>query len=310
MEPLPAAFHVLGVDLGGTKTALVAGVSDGSILARLEFPTEPERGYPEWLARFSVEFESLKNQTPDWQPHTAGISVGGPADWQAGRLQSPPNLPGWQCDIRADVARRSGVNCRMEHDGRAGAMAEQRFGAGRGVSNLIFLTLGTGIGAGVIANGQILRGAGGTAGESGHLRIARDGPEAYGKRGSLEAFASGAGISRLAAYLHPEQWPFPPDARAVISAAAQGDSAAEEVLRTSADKLGAAMAILVDLLNPEMISLGSLAGRLPGWYLEQASSIVEKEALPQSAAQCRILPSQLGDRLQDTAAIMAALEGL
>lgn len=310
MEDSPKAIQILGIDLGGTKTALVAGDSRGRIFQRVEFPTYPQVGYDGWLKRLPDALAELKTLAGAWRPEVSGISAGGPADWKCGRLLSPPNLPGWDCSVRDDVSRLTGLPCRMEHDGRAGALAEHRFGAGQGCANVIFLTFGTGMGAGIIIDGRIYRGTCGAAGEIGHVRLAEDGPEAYGKTGSVEAFASGAGISRLAARMYPARWPEEPGAQAVIEAARTGDPDAGGVLRASAQKLGMTLALLVDVLNPEVIILGSLATRLPEAYLKQAFETLEAEALPGNFACCRVVRSGLGARLQDTAALMAALEGL
>ncbi len=303
--------QLLGVDLGGTKTALIAGDSLGVVLGRVEFPTQPAEGYLAWLHRFETFFKNLKVVAHEWSPTMAGVSVGGPADWRKGVLQCPPNLPGWDSvPIRDDIGDVVGFPCRMEHDGRAGALAEWRFGAGRGIDDLIFLTFGTGIGAGIILAGKILRGACGSAGEVGHVRVSPKGPVAYGKAGSLESFASGVGIARLAAQLYPDRWPTEPTAREIIQLAGKGDIEAQDVLDESADKLGLGLAMLTDMFNPQIIILGSLADRLNESYLIRAISVMRLEALSTTFNACRVVRSALGDRLQDVAALMAATDGV
>ena len=135
-------------------------------------------------------------------PDAIGISIGGPLDLQRELVCSPPNLPYWD-DIPLPrlLSERYGVPASMEHDARAGVLAEWRFGAARGRSHVVFLTAGTGLGAGVIVGDRLLRGATGRAGEVGHWRMTPDGPEAYGKTGSWEALSSGGGLPRLAAHL-------------------------------------------------------------------------------------------------------------
>jgi len=300
---------ILGVDIGGTKTALVAGTQGGEILGRIEYPTKPDEGYSQWQSSFTENLRQLEAETLAWSPGMAGISVGGPADWVAGVLQAPPNLSTWiSVPIRDDIARVSGLPCKMEHDGRAGALAEHRWGAGKGLSNIIFLTFGTGIGAGLILNGSIYRGADGAAGEIGHVRLADDGPTAYGKIGSAEAFASGTGIARLGTHFFPGTLAGL-SAKDIVERAESGDADAVRVLEISAGKLGQVLALLADLINPEMIILGSLASHLPQWYLDEAESVLRSEALAANSG-CRIAKSALGSRLQDLAAIAAALEGL
>ena len=305
------AEPLLGVDLGGTKTALIAGDSSGAVLGRVEFATRPQDGYLQWLARLRSAFGNLMAVAASWQPSRGGVSCGGPADWRAGRLKSPPNLPGWEgAPLRDDLSNLTGLPFRMEHDGRAGALAEARFGAGKGCQDLIFLTFGTGIGAGIISGGRLVRGAGGSAGEIGHVRLAEEGPEAYGKRGCVESFASGTGIARLAARRFPQRFGPETSAQQVIELARSGDGDAAEVLRESARRLGQALAILADLFDPQVIILGSLARRVPEWYIESAVEEMRAEALPETSQGCRVEPSALGERLQDVAALCAAMEGV
>lgn len=311
MQARTSPEQLLGVDLGGTKTALIAGDASGAVLGRVEFATRPEDGYLQWLARLRSAYGNLQAVAGEWRAERGGVSCGGPADWSAGRLKSPPNLPGWTgAPLRQDLADVTGLPFRMEHDGRAGALAEAHFGAGQGCSDLIFLTFGTGIGAGIISGGRLIRGAGGSAGEIGHVRLTEDGPEAYGKRGCVESFASGTGIARLAVRRFPERFGAETSAKRVIELARSGDPDAGAVLRESARRLGEAMAILADLFNPQIIVLGSLARRVPEWYLEMAVDVMRAEALPETSEACRVVPSGLGERLQDVAALCAAMEGV
>ncbi len=302
--------HLLGVDLGGTKTALVAGDTDGNVFRRVEYPTRPKDGYLAWLSRFRSALSNIRGCALEWSPVCAGISCGGPADWERGVLLEPPNLPGWRdVPVRDDISDMADLPCRMEHDGRAGALAEHRFGAGKGYSSLVFLTFGTGIGAGIILDGRIWRGAAGTAGEVGHVRLADRGPFAYGKEGSVEAFASGTGIARLATLRFPERFAKDTEARDVIALEAQGDDDAHSVLEESSRRLGQTLAMLADVLNPRIIVLGSLAARLPSWYLETARQVLQTEALPANSEACEVVCSALGDRLQDLASLVAATDG-
>ncbi len=302
--------QLLGVDIGGTKTALIAGNSAGDVFGRVEFPTLPEKGYLGWLSRAAQAWRNLQAVAPEWRPAAGGISVGGPADWGAGVLLNPPNLPGWDgVPVREDLAGAFGLPFAIEHDGRAGALAEHQFGAGRGVDNLVFLTFGTGIGAGIIIGGRLYRGASGASGELGHVRMDTRGPRAYNKTGSFEAFASGGGIAKLAALRFPARWPSDPTAREIIELAGSGDTDALAVLDESADALGRGMGLLADILNPELIILGSLASRLNERYHERALASMRSEALPGNFDACRVVVSALGERLQDLAALMAAVHG-
>lgn len=302
---------ILGVDVGGTKTALIAGFSSGDILDRREFPTDQSSGYASWLAYLKQVWDSFSAELFPWKPTLTGISVGGPADWENGILLAPPHLSTWKdAPIRDDVASLVGTPARMEHDGRAGALAEYLFGIGVGSKNMVFLTFGTGIGAGIIINGKPYRGASGSSGEIGHVRVAEDGPVVYGKAGCLESFASGTGIAALARRDYPEKFPAGTEAKSVIDAAKAGDQDAASVLRESAVKLGQGMAMIVDLLNPELIVLGSLSWRVPSWYIDIAKQSMRAEALFNNVEACMVAQAALKDQLQDKAALAAALYGL
>jgi glucokinase len=198
----------------------------------------------------------------------------------------------------------------VEHDGNAGALAEYHFGVGRARSDLqhlIFLTCGTGIGAGFIINGRVLHGATDTAGEVGHWRLSEDGPVGFGKRGSWEAFSSGQGMALLAERLFPQRWPAGTAIRDLVDEILAGDPEALTVATEAGRRLGQGLALLIDALNPQVIVLGSLAAVLGERILAPARTVVAAEALPQAAAACEILPAALGTHIGDVASLMAAL---
>ena len=171
-----------------------------------------------------------------------------------------------------------GIPCRLENDANACALAEWKWGAGRGSSNMIFLTFGTGIGAGLILNGRLDKGACDLAGEVGHVRLAEDGPEGYGKRGSFEGFCSGGGIARLAqeivrdmlarsepvAFVRGQELDRL-DAKVLADAAQAGDSLARSIWEIVGGRLGQGLAMLIDILNPEVIVIGSIFARQQGF---------------------------------------------
>ena len=197
---------LIGLDIGGSKIACVEGDSSGRILQRIEMPTEAARVFEATLPRLLEAVDRLRAAAlaAGRQVVAVSVSVGGPLQIAAGVLLDPPHLPGWHnTALRQRLAESiPDLEVHIEHDGNAGALAEFHFGAGRarpGLRHLVFLTFGTGLGAGFIVNGRILHGASDTAGEIGHWRLAADGPEGYGKRGSWEGFASGAGLVQLAA---------------------------------------------------------------------------------------------------------------
>lgn len=294
---------LLGVDIGGTKTAFVAGTAAGDILERVEIPSDVQRGPEAMITAFAETARDLVARHSSIE--SVGVSIGGPVDPAAGLVLGPPNLPGWEhVELRDDLARRLGLPVAIEHDAKAGALAEWKFGAGRGVANLVFLTLGTGLGAGIIVDNQLLRGSRHAAGEIGHWRVKADGPDVYGKRGSLEGWASGAGLSLLAPHLDPETFPDVISAQRLFERAQDGDAAARSVIDQSAEALGSALALVADFIAPERIILGSLARRLGPDYLGKIIASFEAEALN---THTQIVLSELGDRIGDMAALTVAM---
>jgi glucokinase len=201
-----AGDWIIGLDIGGTKTAVVAGDRRGVVVHREQFATGPGRGFDDVFSRM---LESIAHVVAHMGtlPGAVSVSVGGPLDVLRGIVKSPPNLPGWtDIPLKEMLARHMHVPVFVEHDGNAGALAEWYFGAGKGFRNIVFVTMGTGFGAGLILEGRLYRGTSDVAGEIGHVRVAEDGPDCYGKSGSLEGYGSGTGIARLARMMYPSLW--------------------------------------------------------------------------------------------------------
>ncbi|NLS79702.1 MAG: ROK family protein [Chloroflexi bacterium] len=302
---------IVGLDIGGTKTAVLRGTREGRILARSQFPTP--QGFAPAFERLCQEVEGHLRTAASLGDGVAAISVsiGGPLDIARGIIYSPPNLPGWDAVPLKDLlAERLQLPVHVEHDGNAGALAEQYFGAGRGFRNIIFLTMGTGLGGGLILDGRLYRGTTDLAGEVGHMRIAPDGPEAYGKRGSWEGFCSGPGMVRLARQLYPGRWPegVELDGRQLTELAHAADPEALEVVAETGRWLGRGLAVLADILNPEVIVIGSMAVRLGDLLLDPAREEMQREALPGTFRACRVVPAELGEGLGDVAALCAAIQ--
>ncbi len=313
VTPAPART-LIGLDIGGTKSACVEGTRAGEILQRLEWPTEAARpfeaGFPVLLD--AVHTARAAARADGREIVALSVSIGGPLRIGEGVLIDPPHLPGWHgIDLKHRLAEAfPDVPVHIEHDGNAGALAEFEFGAGRsrpGLRHLVFLTFGTGLGAGIIIDGRVLHGASDTAGEVGHWRLSRDGPEGFGKHGSWEGYASGAGLVRLAARLFPERWHARTAIRTLVEAMLRDEPDALAVAAAAGRRMGQGIALLIDALNPELIVLGSLAVALGERVLGPARAVVAVEALPQAAAACAIVPAQLGSRIGDVASMMAAL---
>lgn len=297
---------ILGLDIGGTKTAGVAGTADGETFDRQVFASRPERGFQSmWQDIVDTGNQLVQRHG---RPTSIGVSIGGPMNHANGIILSPPNLPGWdEIPCRSMLEETFQVPVHVEHDAKTGALAEWLFGAARGRRNVIFLTFGTGLGAGLILDGRLYRGASDNAGDVGHWRIADNGPLVYGKRGSWEGFSSGTGLAALARERFPARFDAEVTAQQIIQFARDGDAAARSVIDASATWLGRGIALLVDLLNPDMVVLGSLAVRAGDLFLPTARRIVAEEAQATNVQSCEIVPSALEDRLGDVAALCAAI---
>ena len=311
-----------GVDIGGTKCAVsvAAPRADGFELLDREVFSTPS-GHPAAVSRLVRSLQSVVGKFPRLRLGAIGISCGGPLDSAAGVIYSPPNLPGWDAvDVVTPFRDAFHVPVGLQNDANACALAEWQWGAGRGARNMIFLTFGTGMGAGLILNGQLYTGADDMAGEAGHIRLADEGPVGYGKAGSFEGFCSGGGIARLArdrvpAWLRDGRSTLMCDdrervsaitAREVGHAAERGDALALQIMETAADALGRGLAILVDLLNPERIVIGSIYVRQRALLEPIALAALRREALTRSAAHCRVLPAELGENVGDYAGLAVA----
>lgn len=312
--PQPVRHSLLGLDVGGTKTACVEGALDGRILQRIEIPTRAANPFADIFPTLVGHLKALITAAnrEDRTIAALSVSIGGPLKIQEGILIDPPHLPGWHhVSLKARLMEAfPGLPVCIEHDGNAGALAEFYFGVGKGrpgLQHLIFLTFGTGVGAGFIVNGRILRGASDTAGEIGHWRLADEGPLAFGKHGSWESFASGAGMVYLAARMYPARWNSETPIRALVNAMVENDHEALHVAEVAGTWMGRGCALLIDALNPQVIVFGSLGVALGERILAPARRVIAQEALPQAAAACELIPSVMGDRIGDVAALMAAL---
>ncbi|MGD8450472.1 MAG: ROK family protein [Phycisphaerae bacterium] len=302
---------ILGLDIGGTKTAVVLGDSAGHIHDRTEFATQPQGGFDDTFAELCACADDVRTRAiaADRAPTVISVSIGGPLAIEPGIIQAPPNLPGWDdIPLKQLLADRFGLLVHVEHDGNTGALAEWYFGAARGARNVIFLTMGTGFGGGLILNGDLYRGTCDLAGEVGHLRIADDGPLAFGKAGSWEGLCGGAGIVRQAVRRFPQRWRADELTMPELARLARaGDADALAVFDETGRHLGRGLAILLDVLNPEVIVIGSLACRLGELVLGPARNELRQEALPGAVAVCRLVPAALGEQLGDVAALCAAI---
>lgn len=306
-------MKLIGIDIGGTKCSVVTGDGTGRVTSKTKIET---KGYAETISRI---FDAVREAG---HADAVGISCGGPLDEKNGVILSPPNLSGWDnvriCDM---IQQRFGIKCAIKNDADACAVAEWKYGAGKGVSDMVFLTFGTGMGAGLILNGAPYSGADGNAGEAGHIRLAAKGPVGYHKDGSFEGFCSGGGIKQLGEaaakklFSKGEKGPLFCEtedklssitAKAIAEAAYKGDKTAINIYKKSARYLGAGISVLIDLLNPELIVIGGIYPRCEDLLRGDMMKAIEKEALPFSAISCRIVPAYFKDDIGDIAALSVA----
>lgn len=314
-------MYILGFDIGGTKCAVITAQWDDNnitILQKEKIPTDLLI-FPEEMVKKLI---SLADNILEKKPDAIGISCGGPLDSRRGVILGPPNLPGWDnVEIVKQIHEHYRVPVKLQNDANACAVAEWKFGAGKGCRNMVFLTFGTGLGAGLILDGKLYEGANGNAGEVGHIRFARFGPVGFGKSGSFEGFCSGGGIAQLGytmalekvqqgicpAYFQKRMSPEDVTAKTVADAARAGDATALDVYRICGTYLGRGLSIIIDILNPELIVIGSVFTRSRDLLWETTKREIEKEALQPSANCCEVATAALGEQIGDYASIAVAL---
>jgi glucokinase len=316
---------LLGFDIGGTKCAAILGEKTGHeglrIIDKTVLPTD--KPVFEMIESLFISAEALleKYGVAKDDIESTGISCGGPLDSKAGIILSPPNLPGWDRIPIVDLARqRFGKMALLQNDANACAIAEWKYGAGKGYQNIVFLTFGTGMGAGLILNGQLYSGTSDAAGEVGHIRLSDNGPVGFGKSGSFEGFCSGGGIAQLAQTKAKEKLQMGEKtsyclsmdelpsitAKSVAAAAYAGDKDAIDVYKTSARYLGKGLSLLMDILNPEVIIIGGIYPRALSLIEPSMNEVIAQEVLPGVYRSCRIVPALLGENTGDMAALALA----
>lgn len=318
-----AYTYYAGLDIGGTKCAVLLGRvrrSDGTIevVARHAIPTNTQNGPDAALESFDPY---LSPMFAEHEIASIGISCGGPLSSARGLILSPPNLPGWDCvPIVSYLQDKYGVPAKLQNDANACAVAEWKFGAGRGTQSMIFCTMGTGFGAGLILDGKLYAGIDDLAGEVGHIRLSDQGPVGFTKRGSVEGFCSGGGIAQLGrtaalealqggktvGFCSSYQELDSITAKSIAMAAEAGDACAIAVYQECGHYLGKIASILIDLLNPEKIVIGSIFARSEHLIRESMQQVIDRECLSAAAATCSVVPAALGEAIGDIAALSVA----
>ncbi len=309
-EESNSAYYI-GIDIGGTKLAVsLFDINSSTIAKREQFATGSQSD-PVTALGNAIETAKVWIEQQTESPCAVGVSVGGMFDIETGCMKQAPHLPKWSnFPIVETIQKQLNVPVFAENDANACALAEWKYGAGVGTQNLIFLTFGTGLGGGLILDGKLYRGISGLAGEIGAIRVADDGPSIRNKPGCLEGFASGAGIASYAETLRAKNansiLPLHPSAKDVAQAALNNDPLAISIMNQCGTQLGKGLAILIDLLNPEMIILGSIFARSESLIRPTMEKAIAEEAMPEAVAACRIVPAKLGDSIGDYAAATVA----
>lgn len=325
--------YAVGFDIGGTKISVSLGYTENGMLRVLDKIKLSTSHNVDFTAVSELLLDTLhkivrQNGLISNNICGIGISCGGPLDSKSGVILSPPNLIGWNdVHIKEYFEERLGIRTTLQNDADACAIAEWKYGAGQGCDNMVFLTFGTGFGAGLILNGKLYSGANNMAGEIGHCRSpyidsTSYSPVGYGKAGSFEGFCSGGGIAELGRSIVLEKFqlgegvdfcPTMQDlntltAKLIGDAAESGDPTAIKIYECSGRHLGAALALLVDILNPETIVIGSIYVRSTKLLKDAAVEVLQKESLERSQKICKVVPAALGEDLGDIAALSIALD--
>ncbi len=282
----------IGIDIGGTKCAVTRG-KGRDIEKKIRFDTT---NVDETLAKIFDATAQLMSEDVE----AIGVSCGGPLDSKKGIVQRPPNLPDWDdVHITEMLTEKFGVKAYLCNDADACALAEWRYGAGVGTRSMIFLTFGTGLGSGLILDGKLYTGANGMAGEVGHVSLYENVESShigYNKRGAVEGYCSGGGIAQYGKGT----------AKELGIRAEAGDAEAIAVYERVGEDLGRTLAILIDILNPEAIVVGSIYTRSREFIEPAMNRKIAELALSQSVSVCKVYPAALGENIGDIAALSVA----
>lgn len=320
LEINPDRGHVAGIDMGASHISIIIANFTSHVLSEVEIPFNIGQGPKTCIA---LANESLHNLLRQINLQLAdllaiGIGVPGPIVSEAGMVLAPPIMPGWdRFPIRDSLEKLWGCPVSLNNDAELGALGEWAYGSGRGEQNLAYIKVGTGIGAGLLLDGHIYRGATGSAGEIGHMTIEENGPQCTcGNKGCLEALSGGNAIARQAqeAVRRGQRTQLtdtkPADtitAQDVAAAARRGDLISQQILSQAGEHVGVAIAGLVNLFNPNMVVLGGGVSQIGDLFLEPVRKAVHKRSLPAAAQAVRITTALLGRRSSCMGAVVQAM---
>jgi glucokinase len=291
---------VIGVDLGATKIAL--GLVDGQdrIVATRRVPTYPEQGPRAVVERIAQSVAELEEEVPGTRAAALGICSPGPVDHLSGTLIDPPNLQGLHgAPLRQMLAERLEVPVCLEHDAKAAALGDFHYGAGRGERSMVYVVVGTGVGAAIILDGRLYRGACNSAGEVGHITLDREGELcSCGSRGCVETYVAGPWLARRYRWAQERaggEEGAALDGADVARLAAAGDPLAAEVMRGAGEALGVAVASMAMILDVELYVIGGSVVKAGDLLLDPARRTVPTCSFRSVGCRVRIVPTALGD---------------
>ncbi|MFC1910132.1 ROK family protein [Chloroflexota bacterium] len=312
---------VLAVDIGGTKILATIISPDYKIMAEERLASVAFEGPDAVISRIFSGIDTMLGQYKCQQLHSISIASAGIIDTNQGIITHSPNLPGWvNMPLRGIIKDRYKMDTHLINDASAAALSEHRFGAGRGLYDLVYVTVSTGIGGGIIIDGRLYTGASGCAGEVGHMIIDAAGQECLcGSRGCLEALSSGIAMAREAVKrmkngentLLRQMSGGNTDkitAELIADAARRGDKLAIDVINQAASYLGMGLANIVNIFNPEMIIIGGGVSKMGGLLFEPAKRVMNEKAFKLPAGAVRVVPAELGDNMGVLGAAVFALE--
>ena len=298
----------IGIDVGGTNVKIALVNDKGNIIYSNSIPTRAEMGYEYTINNMKEAIAELIKETKSDKKSIEGIGFGFPGqiDYKKGVVRLAPNIPGWvEVPIAEIMEKEFGIPTRVDNDVRCAALGELNYGAGIGCENLICITVGTGIGSGLIINGKLVRGASNAAGEIGHIKLDMHGGPlcGCGDRGCLEAFASGPSIVAMAEeYIkggkstkyrelaNPDITPY-----IVAVAAKEGDPVAKQIFRIMGEYIGIGLTSVINLLNPEKVIIGGGVAAAGDILFDPIKETIAKRAMTIQKEAVEIVPAQLGN---------------
>ena len=311
----------IGIDLGGTKILTASADSKGNIIKDIKIPTEVPKGNEVVVENIHKSIKKVLSGTNLHKDNVEAIGIGspGPLDLEKGLIVGAANLPFERFPLVDEIEERTGIPVYLQNDANTAALGEKFFGAGKDVENMIYVTVSTGVGGGIIIDGEIYYGYNGNAGEIGHMLIDPDGPICgCGNHGCLESFSSGTAIARMGREAVKDNRSklidqlvegntTEIDAEIVARAARKGDEVAEEIYHKAGYYLGMGLANLVNIFNPEMIVLGGGVMYAEELFIDNLKNSLNSYALGAPLQVVELARAELGDEIGVRGAIAVAM---